>query len=74
MTGLKALERLVFIKSFILKKSVVFDLNTTALEKSMVFDSNTTDFEKSVVFGSNTTDFCLIPHILSGGFGWRVVL
>ena len=34
----------------------------------MVFESNTTDFE------SNTTDFGQIPQILSGWFGWRVVL
>ena len=44
------------------------------LEKSVVFDSNTIYFDKSVVFGSNTTDFCQISQILSGWFGWRVVL
>ena len=30
--------------------------------------------EKSVVFDTNTADFGKIPQILSGGFGWRVVL
>ena len=39
----------------------------SCLGKSVVFDSNTTDFSKSVVFG-------LTPQILSGWFGWRVVL
>ena len=56
----------------------MFIINTTT---SVEFDQNLwclsqilTDFENLWEFGSNTTDIGQIPQILSGDFGWRVVL
>ena len=56
----------------------MFIINTTT---SVEFDQNLwcfsqilTDFQNLWEFGSNTTDIGQIPQILSGDFGWRVVL
>ena len=56
----------------------MFIINTTT---SVEFDQNLwclsqiiTDFQNLWGFGLNTTDFGQIPQILSGDFGWRVVL